>query len=117
MKNVTLKLDETVLTRARHAAVDERKSVSAWMADLIAHELNTRDSYERDRQGALAALKTGFALGGKPLRREELHERPAIRRRAGRQSAEVGEALEAQSPEATRPRTLTTGSVAESRGR
>lgn len=75
MKNITLKLDQGVLTRMRHAAVDEHKSVSAWVRDLVVQELDARDLYEQDREGALMVLKDGLALGGKPLTREEAHER------------------------------------------
>ncbi len=40
MKNITLKMDEGVITRVRHVAVDEHKSVSAWVRDLIVGELD-----------------------------------------------------------------------------
>jgi hypothetical protein len=75
VKNITLKLDEAVLDRMRHAAVDEHKSVSAWVQDVINHELATRDHYEQDRKAALQALREGLALGGTPLTREDAHAR------------------------------------------
>ena len=75
MKDITLKLDDSVLTRMRHVAVDEHKSVSAWVRALVVHELNALDLYEQDRQGALIVLKDGLPLGGSPLTREEVHER------------------------------------------
>jgi len=75
MKNITLKLDESVLTRVRHAAVDEQKSVSAWVQDVVTRELKGRDRYEQDRKRALMVLKEGLDLGGGPLSREEAHER------------------------------------------
>jgi hypothetical protein len=37
--NVTLKLPEHLCREARHRAVDESKSLSAWMAALVAREL------------------------------------------------------------------------------
>lgn len=37
--NVTLKLPDDLCKRARHRAVDESKSLSAWVADLVAREL------------------------------------------------------------------------------
>jgi hypothetical protein len=80
MKNITLKMNEAVLNRARHVAVDEHKSVSGWVQDLILHELETRVLYEQDRRNALMPLKEGLPLGGKPLTREESHVR-----RSGRQ--------------------------------
>jgi len=36
-KNVTLRLDEAVLRKARHAAVEEDKSLSERVAGLITH--------------------------------------------------------------------------------
>ena len=75
MKNITLKLDESVLMRVRHAAVDEHKSVSAWMQDVVTHELDAKDRYEQDRKGALMVLREGMSLRGTPLSREKTHER------------------------------------------
>ena len=37
--NVTLKLPDELCKAARHRAVDESKSLSAWMADLVRREL------------------------------------------------------------------------------
>lgn len=37
--NVTLKLPDDLCRDARHRAVDESKSLSAWIADLVAREL------------------------------------------------------------------------------
>ncbi len=34
-KNITLRMDEELLRRAKHVAVEEDKSLSAWIADLI----------------------------------------------------------------------------------
>lgn len=38
--NVTLKLPDDLCKAARHRAIDESKSLSAWMADLVKRELN-----------------------------------------------------------------------------
>ena len=75
MKNITLKLDDAILDRVRHVAVDEHVSVSAWVQDLIRREIDARDLYEQDRKGALMVLREGLPLGGRPLTREEAHER------------------------------------------
>jgi len=37
--NVTLKLPDELCKAARHLAVDESKSLSAWMTDLMAREI------------------------------------------------------------------------------
>lgn len=75
MKNITLKLDDAVLDRVRHVAVDEHMSVSAWVQTVISHEIDAKDLYEQDRKAALTVLRDGLPLGGKPLTREEAHER------------------------------------------
>ena len=75
LKNITLKIDEQILTRVRHLAVDENKSVSAWVAELIERTLSEADDYERARRGAIKRLYKGFPLGGRPLSREEVHDR------------------------------------------
>jgi hypothetical protein len=75
MKNVTLKLDERLLRRIRHIAVEEDTSVSAWVAHLIESALRDRDDYEASRREALDALEKPFHLGGHPLSREETHRR------------------------------------------
>jgi predicted transcriptional regulator len=75
LKNITLKIDDQLLTRVRHLAVDENKSVSAWVSELIERALNEADEYEQARREAIDTLDQGFHLGGRPLRREELHDR------------------------------------------
>jgi len=40
--NVTLKLPDDLCREARHRAVDESKSLSAWVADLVARELKSQ---------------------------------------------------------------------------
>jgi hypothetical protein len=37
--NVTVKISDQLCREARHRAVDESKSLSAWLADLIKREL------------------------------------------------------------------------------
>jgi hypothetical protein len=37
--NVTLKLPDTIVREARHRAVNESKSLSGWVADLLHREL------------------------------------------------------------------------------
>jgi hypothetical protein len=38
--NVTLKLPDELVREARHRAVNQSKSLSAWMADLVSRELH-----------------------------------------------------------------------------
>jgi predicted transcriptional regulator len=75
LKNITLKIDDQLLTRVRHLAIDENTSVSAWVAALIERTLNEADVYEQTRREAIDALQAGLHLGGRPLSREEAHDR------------------------------------------
>ncbi|HSF18291.1 MAG TPA: DUF6364 family protein [Vicinamibacteria bacterium] len=74
-KNVTLKLDETLLKKCRQIAVSKDKSLSQWVAELMARAVDEQSGYARARRRALTRLDRGFHLGGKPLSRESLHER------------------------------------------
>jgi hypothetical protein len=73
-KNITLKLDEAVLKKARHAAVEREQSVSEWVGDLIAQATSREDRHDSARKRALRRLKQGFHLGGKPQERSEIYE-------------------------------------------
>ena len=75
MKNITLKLDDKLISRVKHIAVDEDISVSAWVSGLIESALRDRDAFEEARKGALADLDQPLHLGGTPLNWEELHRR------------------------------------------
>ena len=44
--NVTLKLPDELCKAARHRAVDESKSLSAWVADLLRRELGNTEAGE-----------------------------------------------------------------------
>ena len=75
LKNITLKLDEQIISRIRPVAVDDNKSVSAWVSELIQRTLNDIDEYEQARREAIKTLNQGFHLGGRPLDRDEIHDR------------------------------------------
>lgn len=42
--NVTVKLPDELIRQARHRAVDESKSLSAWLADLVERELGSSEA-------------------------------------------------------------------------
>jgi len=52
-KNVTLRLDEAVLKKARHAAVEEDQSLSQWVADLIATAVRREGEFNQAKKRAL----------------------------------------------------------------
>jgi len=74
-KNVTLRMDEAILRKCRHAAVDEDKSLSQWIADQLVKAVSAKEAYQETRKKALKRLEKGFDLGGTPLSRDEVYER------------------------------------------
>ena len=74
-KNVTLRINEQLLQKARHVAVDHHMSLSAWMASLLAEAVEKEEGYAIARARAEKRLNAGFRLGGTPLTRESIHER------------------------------------------
>jgi hypothetical protein len=74
-KTLTLEIDEQLLDRARRRAMDENKTVPAWVAELVRRALDEAEEYEQHRCRALQRLDTGFQLGGQPLSREDLYDR------------------------------------------
>jgi len=82
MKNVTVTLDEETFAKARIRAAERNLSLSRFMSELLARELRHNDAYEAAYRGWRAARP--FALKGAPQRypkREELYDRPVLRRR------------------------------------
>ena len=74
-KNVTLKIDESLLRKCRRIAVEKDKSLSQWITDLLVEVVTREERFARARAGALKRLQSGFRLGGRPLSRQESHER------------------------------------------
>ena len=74
-KNLTLKLDEHMLKKGKHVAVEENMSLSEWVAQLITAAVLKRESLAASKKSALKFMAQGFDLGGKPLSRDSLHER------------------------------------------
>ena len=74
-KNVTLRLDEAILRKARHQAVERDQSLSQWVADLIGRSVADQQELSRARERAMRRLQSPLHLGGKPLSRGEAHER------------------------------------------
>lgn len=73
--NITLKLDKELLREARILAAEEGTSISALLAAKLEEAVRKRKDYERAKEDALAILRRGWDLGGRPLSRDEVHER------------------------------------------
>ena len=74
-RNITLKIDDAILEKARHAAVQQNQSLSQWVGDAILQIIGHDADYAAARRRAIAHLKKGYKLGGKPLTRDQAHER------------------------------------------
>lgn len=75
LKNITLRIDENTLKKGKHIAVEQGKSLSRWVADLI--ETSTRNSAEvnSSRARALKTIRKGVELGKGNFSRESLYDR------------------------------------------
>ena len=74
-KNVTLKLDDAILRKARHLAVEQNTSLSQLLTDLIVERVSGSPGFAAARRRAVRQLDAGLPLGGKPLTRDEAHRR------------------------------------------
>jgi hypothetical protein len=75
-KNITLRLDEGIIDRIRHIAVDRHTSVSAWVADLVMQTVTELDGFEQARKQALRAMASPVPVDhATPITRDEAHER------------------------------------------
>lgn len=72
-KNVTIRLEDAIIKKCRHAAVEEDKSLSQWIADELVKVVSAQEVKQAAKQSALRRLEQGFSLGGKPLTREEIY--------------------------------------------
>ena len=73
-KNLTLRLEEAVIRRARVVAVLEDKSLSQWVSELIIRKVGSSPD-PAARKKALRHMERGLHLGGVYPTRDQLHER------------------------------------------
>jgi hypothetical protein len=77
--NITVAIDPALLKKARGIAARRGRSVSALLAEELRALVAEDARYAAARKRAFALFATPLALGGTPLGREELHERPRLR--------------------------------------
>ena len=76
MPNLTIKIDdEELIRRAKMLAAEKGTSLSALVRDYLEQLVHGGDEYERARRRAMRWMRKGLPLGGKPLTREEAHDR------------------------------------------
>jgi hypothetical protein len=81
MKNVTITMDEAILRWVRIRAAERSTSVSRLIAEMLKREMAQTDSGDRAWQDFLARTPKRPISDGKPYpKREELHDRPVLRR-------------------------------------
>ena len=80
MKNITITLPDDLARWLRIRAAEDDRSVSRWIADLLAGMRRGEDEYEvvMKRFLAIKPWKMEWADGRKPTR-EELHDRAGLR--------------------------------------
>jgi len=68
-------MDEELLKKLHHMAVDERMSLSAWIAKNLKRLIPGDATLEETRARSLSRMERGFHLGGRRMTRDELHAR------------------------------------------
>lgn len=85
MKNVTITLDERTLEWIKEAAAGEGKSLSRYLSDMARRQLPKAQAYEAARISFMErarAQKVPLTKPGEKLpTRDEIHDRPVLRRR------------------------------------
>jgi len=79
MKNVTITMDEEVAYWVRIRAAEREMSVSRYVGEVLRQSMNTSESYREAMRRNLARKPRAIGAGGYPSR-EELHDRPVLRR-------------------------------------
>lgn len=75
-RNITLRLDEELIRKAKVLAAQQGTSVSGLLTRQIEQLINEAEVYETASRQALTLLERGFHLGGKILcPREQWHDR------------------------------------------
>ena len=80
MKNVTITLPDDLARWLRVRAAEDDRSVSRWVAELLAGKRRREDKYEvaMKRYLAMKPVKIDWPDGRRPTR-EELYDRPSLR--------------------------------------
>jgi len=73
-KNLTLKLDEHLIIKAKQKALGSGKSLSKLVTNFLRKFCSQETDIEKSRKIALKYMEEGFHLG-KPLSREEMYDR------------------------------------------
>jgi len=82
MKNITISVDERTAALARVRAAERNMSLSRFVGELLRDEIRYSSEYEAAYKAFLAEQPLDFKGPQDPYpKREELHDRPVLRRR------------------------------------
>lgn len=75
--NVTLRIPDKLGKRAKHLAVDEGKSLSALMTELLEQKLDSSSAsdYHNAQNAAWKLMNEGFSGVSKNFKRDDLYDR------------------------------------------
>jgi len=77
MANLTLSLDDTLLRKARQAALNENTSVNALVRDYLTRYVDARSRRHQALEALEAVAERTASRSEGPWTRESLHERDA----------------------------------------
>lgn len=81
MKNLTLRIDERVLERARRVAANRSTSVNALIREFLEKLVNEQDRREQVRKELVKLCRESTASsGGKKWKREDTYDRGLLSR-------------------------------------
>jgi len=83
MKNVTVTLDDQTVEWARAQAAEQGMSLSRYIGEVLRQQLPKAQAYERAMRSFLSRewTQTLTDPGDRLPSREEIHDRPVLRRR------------------------------------
>ena len=76
MKNITMRVDEDVLTQARKVATEQSTSVNALVREFL-EDLSRRESRKQSARREILELcqQSNAVVGGRTWKRDDLYER------------------------------------------
>jgi len=82
MKNITITLDKQVAAWARVQAAEQSMSLSRYLGEVLRDKMRHSREYEKAMRAALAQKPLDLKGPWEPYpTRDELHDRPVLRRR------------------------------------
>jgi hypothetical protein len=73
--NFRLTIDSSLLRDIETLVAREGISINALVTELLEDRVKKEQDYEQAKRRALARMREGFDLGGRPFSRDEIYER------------------------------------------